>query len=295
MPELPEVHTISQDLKKNIIGYEIKSIKISPDYKIPETEKIKLAKLGGKKISDVGRIAKNIVIKLSENDFLIFHLAMSGRILLRSSKEEKDNWTKIVFEISKNEETKYLKFCDMRQFGKIKVMDRQSLKDMKNKYGLDVLDKNTTTEKFLKAIKSKNTNIKNALMDQKIISGVGNIYATDALFLAGINPKTRTKNLNLQNGQHLLNSLHQVLKEGIKNRGATLPDEMYVDIFGKPGNQQNHFKIYGKKICPKCGSPVSFEKINGRGTYFCPVCQPLIENTENIKDLHKAPTQNSFL
>lgn len=181
----------------------------------------------------------------------------------------------------------------MRQFGKIKVLDEKSLSELRNKYGLDILEADITPDEFLRIIKSKNTNIKNALMDQKIISGVGNIYATDALFLSGINPKTRTKDMNLQKSEKLLNSLKEILREGIKNRGATLPDEMYVDIFGKPGNQQKYFKIYGKKICPKCGARVSFEKINGRGTYFCPVCQPLIDG--KTKNLQKTNQQKGLL
>ncbi|HOS88506.1 MAG TPA: bifunctional DNA-formamidopyrimidine glycosylase/DNA-(apurinic or apyrimidinic site) lyase [bacterium] len=293
MPELPEVHTISQDLKNNIVGYKIENIQIERNYKIPEIEKIRLGKIKDKKISDVERIAKNIVIKLFENEFLVFHLAMTGRIILTPLKEKKDKWTKIVFKISKNEDEKYLKFCDMRQFGKIKVLDEKSLSELRNKYGLDILEADITPDEFLRIIKSKNTNIKNALMDQEIISGVGNIYATDALFLSGINPKTRTKDMNLQKSEKLLNSLKEILREGIKNRGATLPDEMYVDIFGKPGNQQKYFKIYGKKICPRCGAHVFFEKINGRGTYFCPVCQPLIDG--KTKNLQKTNQQKSLL
>jgi len=90
----------------------------------------------------------------------------------------------------------------MRQFGKIKVLDEKSLSELRNKYGLDILEADITPDEFLRIIKSKNTNIKNALMDQKIISGVGNIYATDALFLSGINPKTRTKDMNLQKSEN---------------------------------------------------------------------------------------------
>ncbi len=112
------------------------------------------------------------------------------------------------------------------------------------------------------------------------------------LIFIRINPKTRTKDMNLQKSEKLLNSLKNFARRK-KNRGATLPDEMYVDIFGKPGNQQKYFKIYGKKICPKCGARVSFEKINGRGTYFCPVCQPLIDG--KTKNLQKTNQQKSLL
>jgi formamidopyrimidine-DNA glycosylase len=274
MPELPEVHTITQDLKENVIDFEIKNIQISKDYRIPKDVATKLKVLIGEKIVNSDRIAKNISLKLSNDMFLVFHLAMTGRILLRQQKDIKDKWIKVVFKIAKNGETKYLKFCDMRQFGKIQVLNGKEILGLKEKYGLSILDKDVTPEKFLKSLKSKRTNIKNALLDQKIVAGLGNIYATDALFLAGINPKTSTQDVNLEMGKKLLKSSNQILKEGIKNRGSTLPDKMYVDIFGKSGNQQNFFKIYGKKTCPNCKGKVDFEKINGRGTYFCPTCQP---------------------
>lgn len=286
MPELPEVHTISQDLKNNIVGFEIKNIQVAKNYRIPEDQKKKLAQLKGKKILDSHRIAKNIVLEISENEFLVFHLAMTGRILLRKDKEEKDNWVKIVFEILKNDKTMYLKFCDMRQFGKVRVINRDELETLQNKYGIDVLRKEISPEEFLKLLKRKKSTVKNVLLDQSIISGLGNIYATDTLFLSEVNPKTATQDLTLKQSEQILKYSREILKEGIKNRGSTLPDKMYVDIFGKSGTQQNYFRIYGKNICPVCKTKTMFEKINGRGTYYCPTCQPLkIVNQKVGKDL----------
>lgn len=276
MPELPEVHTISQDLNKHTVGYEITNIKISENYKIPNDVKKRLKLIIGKKITGSERIAKNIALKLSNGEYLVLHLAMTGRILLRSKKEEKDNWVKIVFELSKDDTTKYLKFCDMRQFGKVRVLNEEEIRVFSKKYGLDIVKDKIYPQTFLDTLKSKKTNIKNALMDQNIISGMGNIYVTDALFLAKINPKSSTQSLDLSNAKNLLESSIAIVNEGIKNRGSTLPDKMYVDIFGESGNHQNYFRIYGKKICPVCQSKVTFEKINGRGTYFCPTCQPLL-------------------
>lgn len=276
MPEFPEVHTISQDLKKNIVGFTIKNIQISKYYKLPSNIKLDLKKLIGKEIQDVDNIAKNIVIKLDENNFLVFHLAMTGRILLREPSSKSDNWVKVVLELHKSKSIKHLRFTDMRQFGKVSVLSEKNLDALASKYGLMPLDTSVSPENLLIAIKSKRTNIKNVLLDQNIISGLGNIYATDALFLAKINPKTTTQDITLESAEKLLKSIREILNEGIKNRGSTLPDKMYVDIFGEPGSQQDHFKIYLKNICDVCNSKVEFIKINGRGTYFCPSCQPLI-------------------
>ncbi|MBU0534698.1 bifunctional DNA-formamidopyrimidine glycosylase/DNA-(apurinic or apyrimidinic site) lyase [Patescibacteria group bacterium] len=275
MPEFPEVHTISQDLKKNIVGFKVKNIQISKYYKIPSSVQVGLKELIGKEIQDVDNIAKNIVLKLGENSYLVFHLAMTGRILLREPPDETDNWVKIVLELQKDNKIKHLKFCDMRQFGKVAVLSKNNLDILTSKYGLMPLNETVSMENFLKAIKSKKTTIKNVLLDQKIISGLGNIYATDALFLANINPKTSTQDITPESAKKLLKSIREILNEGIKNRGSTLPDKMYVDIFGNSGSQQDHFRIYLKNICDVCNGKVEFIKINGRGTYFCPTCQPL--------------------
>jgi formamidopyrimidine-DNA glycosylase len=276
MPEFPEVHTISQDLKKNVIGYTINSIQISKYYKLPLSLQNALKKLVGGKILDTNNIAKNIVLKINKNSYLVFHLAMTGRILLREPSSKSDNWVKVVLELHKGKSIKHLRFTDMRQFGKVSVLSEKNLDILASKYGLMPLDVGVSPENFLNAIKSKRTNIKNVLLDQNIISGLGNIYATDALFLAKINPKTFAQDITLESAEKLLKSIREILNEGIKNRGSTLPDKMYVDIFGKPGSQQDHFKIYLKNICGVCNSKVEFIKINGRGTYFCPSCQPLI-------------------
>lgn len=290
MPEFPEVYTISQDLKKNIIGYKIKNIQVFKYYKLPSPINTKLKNTIGLKILDVENIAKNIVIKLSKDTYIVFHLAMTGRILLRESGHKDDNWVKIVLELERNDKILHLKFADMRQFGKVLVLNKQGVSTLANKYGLDPLEEKITPEKFLEQIKSKKTNIKNVLLDQKIISGVGNIYATDSLFLSRIHPKTSTQDITLEDATKLLKSTRQVLREGIKNRGSTLPDKMYVDIFGKEGHQQNHFKIYLKQKCPMCNSKVEFIKINGRGTYYCPTCQ-LYKNFKD-KKLTKEENKN---
>jgi formamidopyrimidine-DNA glycosylase len=295
MPELPEVHTISQDLNKHVSGYSIKGIKVTHNYKIPNDVKKKLHNIIGTKITSADRIAKNIILKLSSNEYLVFHLAMTGRILLRSDQDGKDRWVKIVFEISRDGVSKYLNFTDMRQFGKVRVLSERELDKYSNKYGLDVVKDNVDANTFLHKLSSKKTNIKNALMDQNIISGMGNIYATDALFLAKINPKTPTQYLTLNMAKNLLAKSSEILNEGIKNRGSTLPDKMYVDIFGNSGSQQEHFKIYGKRICPVCKSQVQFEKINGRGTYFCPTCQPqVVPNNKTLLRLKENKKQKSM-
>lgn len=275
MPELPEVHTIATDLKKHIRGARIVNINIKDTYKTLPDNNAFLEAVINQEIVDVTRIAKNIKIDLANNNHILIHLAMTGRVLLRTKDFKSDLWERVIFTIEKNNKQIQVRFCDMRMFGKVKLLENKDLQEFKTKYGPEPIDMQLQPDEFLKQLKSKRTIVKNALLDQKIISGLGNIYATDALFLAGIHPETPTSKISLEAARRLLEKSRQVLNEGIEHRGSTLEDMMYVDIFGKPGIHQEHFHMYGKTICPKCNAKTEYKKLNGRGTYFCPNCQKL--------------------
>lgn len=274
MPELPEVHTIASDLNKHISGKIIKKVVVSKSYNIKPGASEFVEKVSGKRIKGVRRIAKNIVIDLETAGHIIIHLAMTGRVLLRDVKDRKDNWIKAVFILDEGiSNTQQVVYTDMRAFGKLVYTEEENLHSLVTKYGPEPLDKNLSSQEFLKQLQIKKTSIKNALLDQSLVAGLGNIYATDALFMAKILPERSTREITLREAEKLLEASREILAEGIKNRGSTLPDKMYVDIFGNEGSQQKHFKIYLKNICPVCNTKVSFKKIGGRGTYFCTNCQ----------------------
>lgn len=273
MPELPEVHTIASDLKKNLVGWRINKVEIENGYTTNPDNKLYSQLLTGSLVDKVGRVGKNIVIKLSNGSFLTFHLAMTGRLLLQDQNSPKAPHQKVQLTLSNKDKTKVLRFCDARMFGKTGVLDAVGVHKLKQKYGPDVVLEELATEVFLSRLQSKRTNVKNALLDQTIVAGLGNIYATDALWMAKIHPEAKTQDILLNQAQSLLEAIKGILLEGIKHRGSTLPDEAYVDIFGKPGSHQSHFRIYGKTHCPVCQTKVEYKKLNGRGTYFCPVCQ----------------------
>ena len=273
MPELPEVHTISSDLNNNIKGYQIINIGIAENYSVYPNNAVFKSEAIGKYIDEIERVAKNIIIKLDSDTFIGIHLAMTGRILLRDEEHTNDRWTKIIFKLKKNSEIKYLRFTDMRMFGKAALYTQEEIQKLKSRYGPDVLDTALTPDKLYEILKSKRTSVKNILLDQEYISGLGNIYATDTLFLSKIHPETPTSLLTLQDAENILESAREIVNESIVDRGSTLPDRMYVDIFGNEGSHQEHFKIYLRNFCPKCGSKVEYIKVAGRGTYFCPECQ----------------------
>ncbi|MBT6401241.1 bifunctional DNA-formamidopyrimidine glycosylase/DNA-(apurinic or apyrimidinic site) lyase [candidate division WWE3 bacterium] len=273
MPELPEVQTITSDLQKHIKGATIKAIRIENNFNVsPESSDFKKL-LKNTKIKDIQRVAKNIVIELNSSDFLTTHLAMTGQILFRKKDFKPDRWTRVVFDLEKEGKIGELRYTDMRMFGKVKVIKENAINELHDKYGPDPIKDNFGHEKLWEILQSKRTNVKNALLDQKLIAGIGNIYANDALWMAKIHPETKTQEVTLPMSKDLLASIKEILNESIENRGSTLSDKMYVDIFGKMGTHQENFKIYGRKECRRCALPTSFKKLNGRGTYYCDGCQ----------------------
>jgi formamidopyrimidine-DNA glycosylase len=272
VPELPEVQTIINDLNKHLAGAKIVDIKIGNNYSARPDNQTFINALKGKKIRTVSRIAKNILLEIEQNGIMHIHLAMTGRILL-TDKESPDNWTRVSFKLEIEGVHKYLKFTDVRKFGKIGFFSDITASGLLEKYGPDLVSAPPTLDMFAKAIRKRNSSIKTVLLDQKVVAGLGNIYATDALFIAGIDPTRNSKTLTDEELEKLLDAAKTVLKEGIEHRGSTMPDKMYVDVFGKSGKYQDHFKMYLKTICPSCGENVINKKINGRGSYYCPKCQ----------------------
>lgn len=309
MPELPEVTTIVNQLQEEIIGSKIADVRSVGGYKTqPEFPEFR-QKLEGREIRGVRRIAKNIVIEISNfkfqiSNYIVIHLAMTGRLLLRNSGHKSDPWLRLVFKLkfpeSESRITNHeLRFCDSRMFGFVRLMSQDELERYAAKYGPDALDENLTPTSFLNQLKKKKTEVKRAMLEQDLIAGVGNIYANDSLWMCGIHPQTPTGGLTGEQAAKLLSSLRELLVESIKHRGSTLEDKMYIDIYGEAGEHQNFFRVFGKtgQPCPRCGVKIEFLEIGGRGTFFCPECQkkPVAGAVWVVDDDHKVPQQTNLL
>lgn len=282
MPELPEVETIREGLSKKIIGKSIINIKVlnkkSFDGKIEDVM--------GAKIIDIQRRAKLIRIKLDNDLNLLFHLKLTGQLIVINHNERfagghpSHDWhaklpntnTRIIFDFSDNIK---LFFNDLRKFGWCKVLKNDAIAEIFNKeFGLEPFSKDFQIEYLLQKVKKiPNRTIKQFLMDQKIIAGIGNIYADEILFESGIMPTRKVKDLKLSEWQKIHKNILEVLKLGIKYGGTT--DSDYVRSDGSKGGMQNYLKVYhrtGKK-CFNCSGVVKRMTIGGRGTHYCPVCQ----------------------
>lgn len=272
MPELPEVFTVTKDLKENLLQKTIKEIDVEPEYKIRPNKKDFINKVKGKKVINIDRIAKNILIELDGGDCIRVHLAMSGQLRLfkKDTLSEIPKWTRVNILLDTKE---HLLFIDMRKFGRFEWIPLENRKKLEKKYGLEPISEKYNIKDFQKTLKKKNTSIKNILMDQNLIAGLGNIYATEALYRSGIDPRKLSYDLNKKEIKKLYQETIAVLKEGISNRGTTLEDKKYVDLQGKEGNNFVNLKIYRKLKCETCGRKVEKVKIGQRNTYFCPNCQ----------------------
>lgn len=269
MPELPEVYTITQNLKEILPHTKLVNVEILEDYRsIPKmSEFLEILK---NEVVSVNRIAKYILIEFSDKS-LIIHLGMTGRLRFSKTKEL-FRWDKIRFEFqNKNEESFFLNFTDTRKFGKLKIVSSVNLNSGTEPFDLTP----EKIESLVSKIKKKNTEIKNILLDQKIISGLGNIYSNDTLFVSKINPLSKGKDLNEIEINKIISSANIILSEGIKKKGSSMKDKMYTDIYGNYGTYQDSFKIYERKNCLECNSLVVKVQIKGRSSYYCPQCQPV--------------------
>ncbi|OGG25762.1 DNA-formamidopyrimidine glycosylase [Candidatus Gottesmanbacteria bacterium RIFCSPLOWO2_01_FULL_39_12b] len=279
MPELPEVETLRLQLTDVLFGLTIKKIEIIKDKSFVGDPK----EIIGKKIRELRRFAKILVFDLTGDLSIAIHLKLSGQLIYRGKRQPQkivvtdpllkslpNKHTRVIITF---ENSDILYFNDLRIFGWMKVIQSNQLINLVQNLGPEPL-KDLTYEKFEKILDNSRKPVKLVLMDQEKIAGVGNIYANDALFLAGISPKTEARKISKEKAKLLYDKLLKVLKDGIKWGGAS--ENNFRDAFGQMGRKQEHFYVYGKKsekCLNNCGEKIRRITLGGRGTFFCPLCQ----------------------
>lgn len=270
MPELPEVETIKLQLQKYLVGHKIEKI----DVRVAKIFREGKEKLIGGKVKNLRRFGKVLVVDLDNGYSFLVHLKLTGQLVYSGSKipNQPNKFTHIIFYL---DDGARLFFNDVRKFGWIKVAESTKLTAQNGFVGkLGPEPFNLTPTSFSQIVGSSRKPIKLLLMDQESLSGVGNIYANDALWLAGLNPKRSAKSLGPSELSKLYRALIDVLRQGLKFQGAS--DQWYVTAEGKKGEYQEHFLVYGREgeICRRCKKEKIIKiKLGGRGTYFCPRCQ----------------------
>lgn len=271
MPELPEVETIRRSLRPKLINQTIIGAELRvPKMLQPMTVDQLSPQITGKIIQEVDRRGKYLLLKLSDDLILTIHLRMTGQLTVEP--REMPEASAIYFKLFLNNGTE-LRFRDQRKFGKIMIFPTGKMPDSLLKLGPEPLLPEFTPAVFKKVITGRKLAVKKALLNQEIIAGIGNIYADEALFIAGIHPARTLESLDDQEIDRLYRAIRQVLSEGIEHHGTTKRD--YRDGDGNPGSYQNKLRVYGNKgtPCPICKTPIAKMTFGGRGTHFCPMCQ----------------------
>lgn len=275
MPELPEVETIRRALSTTLPGRKIIRILVRDSRLRWPVDEIRLRQLVlGQKVVNINRRAKYLLINFEQESVLVLHLGMSGRLLLLTESPQFEKHDHVIFYLDDNTE---LRFRDTRRFGMVDAIPPGGLETYSRfiNLGVEPLAPETKPEVLYKKSRNWKKPIKNLLMDANFIVGVGNIYASESLFYAGIHPKKATDELSKKDWARLFDSVQKVLNEAIEKGGTTLND--FVDSNGKVGYFQLSLAVYGREgeKCRQCKSVIERYVQVGRSTFFCPGCQSL--------------------
>ena len=272
MPEKPEVITVTKKLEKRLLNRKITDIKVYYDRIIDYPSVDDFCKeIKNQTMKSFTTRGKWIVIELNDY-YLLVHLRMEGKFYFREKNSEIEKHHHVVFIIDDEEE---LHFGDVRKFGRMKLIPKDKINEMPpfTELGLEPWDKNLTKEYLLDKFKNKSLPIKTVLLDQSIITGIGNIYDDEILFLSRINPFRKAKTLNKEELSLIIKNTISVLDKAIAEGGTTIRN--YTSEEGVTGNFQNNLYVHTKENepCTICGTKIVKTRINGRGTYYCPKCQ----------------------
>jgi formamidopyrimidine-DNA glycosylase len=286
MPELPEVETIKSDLGAMILNMKISRVKIFRDKTVKNSKEDFVRILKGNEITDIERRGKLLMMRLKKYDsFLLVHLRMTGqlvfcdkdKLLAGGGHSDKDKveclpgkHTRVHLEFANG---KNLFFNDQRVFGYLKIVKKSELPEELKNFGPEPLSDAFNLDYLWEKTRKRKASIKAVLLDQKIIAGIGNIYADEVLFASGVLPWRPAFSLKNLEVEKIIKNTKTILKKAIKSRGTTFNN--YVDGHGRKGNFVSKLKVYGRagEKCLECGGTVKKTRVAQRGTHYCEKCQ----------------------
>ncbi|QHS22983.1 DNA-formamidopyrimidine glycosylase [Virgibacillus sp. MSP4-1] len=273
MPELPEVETVKNTLKQIVLGKKVQDVTIKWEniVQYPKEPEAFQEELKGQTIEGMGRKGKFLLFYL-DHHVLISHLRMEGKYAIYDKDEPVDKHTHVIFHFADGTE---LRYKDVRKFGTMHLYEKGkewSLPPL-NKLGPEPFDENFTPDYLYRKCQRTNRNIKNTLLDQVVVAGLGNIYVDEALFRSGIHPLTIASELSKEECSVLVEEIVHTLNDAVAAGGTTI--RSYLNSLGEIGLFQLQLFVYGREgqDCKRCGHSVEKIKVGGRGTHVCPYCQ----------------------
>ncbi|MGP4071316.1 DNA-formamidopyrimidine glycosylase [Piscibacillus sp. B03] len=274
MPELPEVETVRRTLEPIIQGKEIEDIVIyySGIIKEPEDSVAFKHQMMGQQFKKIDRLGKFLIFHLTD-DRLVSHLRMEGKYGIYDNDEPLEPHTHIVFKLNDGNE---LRYRDVRKFGTMHLKEPKHLLTTAplNKLGVEPFSEQFTTNYLYERLRKTSRKIKPALLDQAIVTGLGNIYVDEVLYRSQIHPERIANTITIKEAETIQQNTVQVLQEAVDHGGSSI--RSYLNSLGEVGMFQLQISVYGKEgeTCPNCHTVIEKIKVGGRGTHFCPQCQP---------------------
>jgi formamidopyrimidine-DNA glycosylase len=274
VPELAEAETIRRDVEEVFTGRRIVEVAVTGARSVRRhVDPAEFAdRVRRRRLESTGRRGKYVILNLSGGDAVVAHMGMSGQLLLAQPDEEALRHTHVRFRFDRGPE---LRFVDPRTFGQMWVTRPVGGRIAELAHlGFDPLE-DPAAETRLAAVLARPTRLKPLLMDQSRIVGIGNMYADEILFTAGLRPDRPAVSLSGPETRRLYRAMVSVLRAAIRYRGSSLADEQYRDLFGRIGRYQEHHKVYARegRPCVRCATPVERVRSGGRSSFFCPSCQ----------------------
>jgi formamidopyrimidine-DNA glycosylase len=267
LPELPEVETIRAQLEPRLVGRKLELVSIfDPRLTRPLDPRGVAAELEGARVVAVERRGKYLVVRLNTGAALLVHLRMTGSFGFEPASHQR-----AVFELEGGDR---LVYRDVRRFGTWLVVDAVELEPyLAGKNGPEPLSPRFTAAWLAEQLSRRRAALKPVLLDQRVVAGLGNIYADEALWRARLSPLRPANEIEPEEAPRLQRSIRVALRKGIERQGASLRD--YATPDGAAGEMQQEFRVYGREgePCPRCGTPIAKARVGGRGTWFCPRCQ----------------------
>jgi formamidopyrimidine-DNA glycosylase len=270
MPELPEVETMVLGLRESLLGQRVRKVRVFCDRLMSQTTPAALRKVQGGRVIGLSRKGKFLLFHLSNGSMLVFHLRMTGKLVLVPSAKTRTSRDRLRLDFSEWDWA--LNFEDTRRFGSLDVLDGfTQCTGLLEELGPDALL--IPLADFRALLAAGRRPIKALLLDQRVIAGLGNIYVDESLHRAGIHPQTHAAHVPADQVRRLHAAMRRILRKAIDCRGSSVSD--YRDSNNRPGTFQHHHRVYQRsgEPCTTCGDSIVHIRVSGRGTHVCPSCQ----------------------
>lgn len=271
MPELPEVETIKEDLRELIVGARITHADVLETGLVEQPSAEEFARrLRGVRITGARRRAKHLIVGLDSGEYLVFQLKIGGQLLLAPPVEEPATALMLALYLEKD---RRLFLRDETRFTRARLLNEEELEERLSSLGPEPFGEEFDASYLRETIGARKAQIKPLLLDQKVVSGIGNIYADEILYSARLHPRRKANTISAEEWDVLYGAIRENLTAGLEHRGTTV--RLYRDVLGRPGSHQDYLRVFEKHggRCPGCGGEIVREKVSGRPTHYCPACQ----------------------